>query len=108
MIKLLDEKQLPVLDFMTQYYSGENYDAKKKMYLDAIESTKPGVRYLIIHCGYNNEELQAITSSSVIRDNDRRIFTDPEMIEAVKKSGVEVVTWKQLREMNGKRVAAGK
>ena len=106
LLKLLDKHNLPVLDFMTQYYTGESYDAKKKMYLKAIEDTEPGVRYLIIHCGYNNEELQAITSSSQIRDNDRRVFTDPEMIAAVKNSGVEVVTWKQVREMNGKRVAA--
>ena len=106
LLKLLDKHNLPVLDFMTQYYTGESYDTKRKMYLKAIEDTKPGVRYLIIHCGYNNEELQAITSSSQIRDNDRRVFTDPEMIAAVKKSGVEVVTWKQVREMNGKRVAA--
>ncbi len=97
----LDKHHLPVLDFMTQYYTGESYETKKKMYLDAIKNTKPGVRYLIIHCGYNNEELQAITTSSVIRDNDRRVFTDPEMIEAVKNSGVEVVSWKQVREMNG-------
>ncbi len=108
MLKLLDQHNLPVLDTMTQYYSGENYETKKKMYLRAIEDSKPGVRYLIIHCGYNNEELQAITSSSQIRDNDRRIFTDPKMIEAVKKSGVEVVSWKQLREMVGQHVDAGK
>jgi hypothetical protein len=106
LVRQLDTHGLPVLDFMTQYYSGESYDAKKKMYLKAIEETKPGVRYLIIHCGYNNEELQAITSSSVIRDNDRRAFTDPEFIEAVKKSGVEVVSWKQVRAMNAKKVAA--
>lgn len=97
LVKLLDEHKLPVLDTMTQYYSGESYDTKKKMYLKAIEDTKPGVRYLIIHCGYNNEELQAITTSSVIRDNDRRVFTDPAVIDAVKKSGVEIVTWKQVR-----------
>ena len=82
---------------MTQYYTGESYETKKNMYLKAIEDTKPGVRYLIIHCGYNNEELQAITTSSVIRDNDRRVFTDPSFIEAVKKSGVEVVSWKHVR-----------
>jgi len=108
LLNVLDKHNLPVLDFMTQYYSGESYDTKKKMYLKAIEDTKPGVRYLIIHCGYNNEELQAITSSSVIRDNDRRVFTDPEVIAAVKKSGVEVVTWKQVREMNGKGAAPQK
>ena len=106
LVKELDEHHLPVLDAMTQYYTGESYDAKKKMYLKAIEDTKPGVRYLIIHCGYNNEELQAITSSSQIRDNDRRIFCDPEVIAAVKKSGVEVVTWKQVRAMNDKRLAS--
>jgi predicted glycoside hydrolase/deacetylase ChbG (UPF0249 family) len=103
----LEKHDLPVLDYMTQYYSGEPYETKKKMYLKAITETKPGVRYLIIHCGYNNEELQAITTSSVIRDNDRRAFTDPEVIEAVKKSGVEVVSWKQVREMNGKKAAVG-
>jgi chitin disaccharide deacetylase len=108
MLKVLDDRRLPILDHYTQYYSGENYEAKKQMYLKAIADTQPGVRYLIIHCGYNNEELQAITSSSVIRDNDRRIFTDPDMIEAVRKSGVEVVSWKQVRQMNDKRVAASK
>ncbi|HEX3725923.1 MAG TPA: polysaccharide deacetylase family protein [Pirellulales bacterium] len=106
LLKVLDEHHLPVLDYYTQYYSGESYETKKKMYLRAIEKMKPGVQYLIIHCGYNNEELQAITSSSQIRDNDRRIFTDPELIDAVKKSGVEVVTWKQVREMNGAKTAA--
>ncbi len=99
LVKVLDEHHLPVLDYMTQYYTGESYDEKKKMYLEAIKDTKPGIRYLIIHCGYNNEELQAITSSSQIRDNDRRAFTDPELIEAVRRSGVEVITWKQAREM---------
>lgn len=106
MLKLLDEHRLPVLDYYTQYYTGESYDVKKQMYLKAIADTKPGVRYLIIHCGYNNEELQAITTSSLIRDTDRRVFTDPEMIEAVKQTGVEVVSWKQVREMNDKKSAA--
>jgi chitin disaccharide deacetylase len=108
LLKVLDEHNLPVLDFYTQYYTGESYDTKKKMYLKVFEDAKPGVRYLIIHCGYNNEELQAISSSAQLRDNDRRVFTDPEMIDAVKKTGVEVITWKQLSEMTKKKVAADK
>jgi hypothetical protein len=108
LVKVLDEHNLPVLDFYTQYYTGESYDTKKKMYLKVFEDTQPGVRYLIIHCGYNNEELQAISSSAQLRDNDRRVFTDPEMIEAVKKTGVEVISWKQLSEMTKKKLATDK
>ena len=91
---------------MTQYYTKGSLETKRAAYLKAITTTKPGVRYLIIHCGYNNQELQAITGSSVLRDTDRRVFTDPQMIEAVKKSGVEIVSWKEVRAMNAKKVAA--
>jgi predicted glycoside hydrolase/deacetylase ChbG (UPF0249 family) len=102
----IEKAGLPLLDYMTQYYTAGSYEAKKNAYLKAITDTRPGVRYLIIHCGINNEELQAITSSSLIRDTDRRVFTDPEVIEAIKKSGVDVVSWKQVRQMQAKKVAA--
>jgi predicted glycoside hydrolase/deacetylase ChbG (UPF0249 family) len=104
----LEKANLPVLDFMTQYYTAGSYEAKKTAYLKAITDTGPGVRYLIIHCGYNNEELQAITSSSLLRDTDRRVFTDREVIEAVKKSGVEVVSWKEVRAMHDQKSAVGR
>lgn len=58
---------------MTQYYTREPFEKKKEMYLKAIADTQPGVRYLIIHCGYNNEELQAITPSSELRQRPPRI-----------------------------------
>jgi predicted glycoside hydrolase/deacetylase ChbG (UPF0249 family) len=108
LVKLLDDHQLPVLDAMTQYYTNGTFEAKRDAYLKAIQDSAPGVHYLIIHCGYHNEELQGITSSSLIRDTDRRVFTDPEMIKAVKASGVEVVSWKQVRANNGKNVAVGR
>jgi predicted glycoside hydrolase/deacetylase ChbG (UPF0249 family) len=106
LIKLLEDAKLPILDTMTQYYTKGSVEKKKDMYLKAITNTKPGIRYLIIHCGYNNQELQAITSSSALRDTDRRVFTDPDMIQKVKDSGVEIIDWKQVRQMNGKKVAA--
>jgi len=106
LLKVLDKEGLPVLDSMTQYYTNGSYDQKKDMYLKAITDTKPGVRYLIIHCGYNNDELQAITTSNQLRDTDRKVFTDPEVIAAIKKSGVKVISWKQLSELNAKKAAA--
>lgn len=106
LIKLMDDHHLPVLDYMTQYYTRGSVEKKRDEYLKAISTTRPGVRYLIIHCGYNNQELQAITSSSTIRDTDRRVFTDPQTIRAIKDSGVKIVSWKEVRAMNDKKVAA--
>ena len=107
LIEKLDAHKLPVLDHMTQLYTDGTLEEKRAQYLQAIASSKPGVRYLILHCGYDDNELRAITASSKRRDTDRRVLTDPEFMEAVNKSGVEVVTWKQVRAMNDKRAASG-
>jgi predicted glycoside hydrolase/deacetylase ChbG (UPF0249 family) len=105
LVDTLEAHKLPVLNFMTQLYTDGTLENKRAQYLQAIADSKPGVRYLILHCGYDDDELQAITSSSKRRDTDRRVLTDPDFMEAVKKSGVEVVTWKQVRALNDKRVA---
>jgi predicted glycoside hydrolase/deacetylase ChbG (UPF0249 family) len=96
----LEKRKLPVLDQMTQLYTNDSFENKKAQYLQAIADTRPGVHYLILHCGYDDQELRAITNSSKLRDTDRRVFTDPDFIAAVKRAGVEIVTWKQIREMN--------
>lgn len=105
LLKVLDDHKLPVLDQMTQLYTNGSFEDKKAQYLQAIADTRPGVHYVILHCGYDNDELQAITTSSQLRDTDRRIFTDPDFIEQVKKTGVEIVTWKQVSEMNAAKTA---
>jgi hypothetical protein len=102
LVKTLENHKLPVLDYMTQLYTKGSFEDKRAQYLQAIANSKPGVHYLILHCGYDDEELQAITNSSKLRDTDRRVATDPEFISAVKKTGVEVVTWKQVRAINDK------
>lgn len=105
LVARLDEHGLPVLDHMTQLYTRGSFEEKKRQYLDAIVNSKPGVQYLILHCGYDNEELRAITSSSQLRDTDRRVVTDPEFMKVVRESGVEVVTWRQVMETNRRQRA---
>lgn len=108
LIAKLEAHNLPVLDYMTQLYTDGDFDEKRAQYTNAIANSKPGIQYMILHCGYDDSELQAITGSSKRRDIDRRVLTDPGFIEAVKKTGVEVVSWKQVREMSGKQAAGGK
>lgn len=97
--RALDAKRLPVLDSLAQFYSGPSHEERRKSYLRTLRDLKPGVTQIIIHCGFDNTELQGITNSSANRDGDRRIFEEPEVLAEIKKLGIEIITWKQFHEM---------
>lgn len=101
----LDSRRLPMLDSLAQHYSGPTHEARKESYLKTLRELKPGVTEIIIHCGIDNTELQAITNSSANRDRDRRIFTDADVMTEIKKLGIEVISWKQFHEMTLKTSA---
>lgn len=101
----LDQRGFPVLDRLEQFYGGSSHDERRQKYVDTIRSLRPGVTQIIIHCGYDNAELQAITNSSSRRDGDRRIFSDPEIAALIKEEGIEVIGWRQLRAIEAQRKA---
>ena len=96
-IEKLKERKLPLLDNLLQFYGGNIPDQRKQRYLDEIAKIGPGVTQLIIHCGYDNEELRAITDSSARRDQDRSIFTETATRNYFKEQKIELITWKQFR-----------
>ena len=99
MIERLKSRRFPLLDNIGQFYDGDSHEERHKQYVDFLRDLPVGVSELIIHCGYDDEELRAITDSASRRDGDRRIFTDPATIALVKDLGIEVISWKQFREM---------
>lgn len=102
-IQQLETQKLPPIDYLYQFYDGKDHEARQKRYLDTIRNLKPGVTQMIIHCGYDDSELQAITSSHFLRDDDRRIFSDPAVRQQINAMGVEIIDWTTLREMQKAR-----
>lgn len=101
----LESKGLPVLDAYHQFYSPPSQEFRNGQYKDSLRSIKPGeVHEIIIHCGYDDEELKNITSSSTNRDGDRVTFTSEDMKNEVQKLGIELLTWKQFHAMQKNKV----
>ena len=103
LLPLFESRGMPLLDELYQFYERGAYDDRKAKYLTTLENLPPGVTEIIIHCGYDDAELQAISSSVTIRDSDRRIFMDPEVLAAIDEWGIELLTWRKFREMRGKK-----
>lgn len=95
----LRERRLPVLDQLAQFYGAQPGMTRREAYLQTLRQLPPGVSQLIVHCGYEDAELKAITGSAPERDEDRRVFSDPEVMQLVKDLGIQVISWKQLRAM---------
>ena len=99
LLPLLRERNLPLLDHMAQIYGDERNQPRREAYLETLRNLKPGVSQLIIHCGFDDAELRAITGSAPRRDEDRRVFSDPAVMRLLKEQGIQVIGWKQFREM---------
>lgn len=97
--ELLKKKNLPLLDSVLQFYGGKTHEQRKMNYMNALRDMGPGVNELIIHCGYDNEELRAITNSAARRNGDRLIFSSAETAAFLKSNNIKLISWKQFREM---------
>jgi chitin disaccharide deacetylase len=97
-IQVLEAKGLPPIDYLFQFYEGKDHDARQKRYLNTFRDLKPGVTQMIIHCGYDDAELQGITSSHFLRGDDTRVFSDPAVKKEIDEMGVEIISWQQLRD----------
>lgn len=99
LLALLEKRGLPVLDRLEQHYGGNSHEERRKTYIDTIKSLGPGVTQLIIHCGYDDQELRSITSSANRRDGDRRIFSEPAVSKLLEDEGVEIIGWRDFRNL---------
>ncbi len=72
-------------------------------YIKAVEAMKPGLNDIIVHIAYDNDEMKAITKGhddygAKWRQNDLEMIQSKEFKDLLKKNGIILITWKQVRD----------
>lgn len=101
--QFLTEKDI-VLDAVVIAGPEVSRDQWKAFYLNAIAGLKPGLTEMIVHLGYDDAELQAVTVNhepygSAWRQRDYDVVMSPEFKKALKDNNVILVTWRELRRV---------
>jgi len=73
-------------------------------YLRVLRSLKPGLHQLIVHLGYDDAELQAVTAGHAFwgagwRQRDYDAIMSEEFKSAVKQNNIQLMGWNQLNSL---------
>ena len=80
------------------------YDDFFKLYSSKVESLAPGLNVFLLHLGYDNEELRAVTVDhpeygSLWRQLDYDVFNSKEFKKVLKDNDIKLVTWGDIKKV---------
>ncbi len=73
-------------------------DFKTQKYIEALQSLKPGITMIIMHCTDPTEVFQYISDSGPTRQGDLLAMQDQRLKDYIKKNGIIFTTWRELKE----------
>ena len=103
MLSMLKDTDI-VLDALVFPRPGLRPEEWEEGYLEVIRSLKPGLNQLIVHLGYDDAELQAITVNhpdfgAAWRQRDFNVITGSRFKRALEENRVILVGWKDLKKL---------
>ncbi|WP_420151611.1 polysaccharide deacetylase family protein [Spirosoma sp.] len=103
---------LPVLDDLDGSITSRNLPAgasdndlqkfKTQKFIELLNSVKPGLTYLIMHCTDPTSAFDQISSSGQSRKGDMLTMMDPALKAYINKEGIIITTWRELMERRSK------
>jgi predicted glycoside hydrolase/deacetylase ChbG (UPF0249 family) len=75
---------------------------KTEKYKELLQSVKPGITVILIHCTDAGEGFQHISNSGNTRKADLLAMTDPELKNFIQEQGFILTTWRELQERRDK------
>ena len=92
---------IPFLDFL--FMADDNSNSLKNReqeYMQVISQLPGGLSQIIIHPGFDDEELKNITSQSRDRYYDFSVFTDLDMKQFISDQNIKLISWRDLAGFN--------
>lgn len=112
--KQLWQAGLPVLDDLHNVSYGwklpegtpatkENLQSfKTRKYIEGLQSLKPGLTMVIMHCTDPTEVFPIFTGSTQTREGDLLAMLDPKLKAYIEKEGIILTTWREAMQRRGK------
>lgn len=110
--KQLWDAGLPVMDDLDGSITSLNLPAgapdsalqtfKTEKFIELLQSVKPGLTYIIMHCTDPTPTFDLISSSGQSRKGDMLGMMDPALKAFIEKEGIIVTTWRELMERRKK------
>ncbi len=99
LVQQLEAQGVPLLDHLIglplEGDAGDRIESAKR----ELSALPPGLSHLIIHPAQDSPELRAITTAWRSRVADYQAFTSEELRTAVRKSGLQVIGYRALRDL---------
>jgi predicted glycoside hydrolase/deacetylase ChbG (UPF0249 family) len=90
---------LPVIDdLVTQPTNAPEYEQRKQQLLRLLADMKPGITQIIVHCTAPTEVFAQISGSGKARAAELRLMLDPDLRAFLKKEGIVLTTWRELKQ----------
>jgi predicted glycoside hydrolase/deacetylase ChbG (UPF0249 family) len=90
----------------TVIFADDNYPPAKwkDFYLNAIKNLKPGLSEILVHLGYDDSEMRAMTVNhdaygSAWRQRDYDVVNSAEFKKALKDNNIVMVTWRDIQKV---------
>jgi len=103
LLEKLAAARVPVIDALAVGVEAADFAERTAGYQRIIRSLRPGVTQIIVHLGYEDDELKAITAGARSRHGDFVAFTDPATRRVVQEQGIKLIGWRDLMRAGAKR-----
>lgn len=98
-LKYLDDEELVVAKKVMMDPGKKTREDLFDYYTEELVSLEAGLNVMLVHVGYNDEELRGITARAKIRQWDLEYYTSEECRKLLKDKNIKLVTWKEVGEV---------